>query len=248
MSAGLLTGDGQEVSLRFKTRLAGCLYLLIILGGLFAPFAIAPSGMMLGEAAQPTAAAIMAAKPLFVLGGVIQPLVYCCDVGVALIFYDLLRPVHRDLALAAACFRLLFVAIASANMVNHFAPLILLSGADALSTFSPGQLYALALLFIRLRTYGFDIALIFFGIHWLFTGYLFFKSPLAPNILGLALAFGGVGYLSNIFAATLPSGIRSFLFPYILLPAGIAEASLTLWLIFARVNVSKWEQLANRSY
>lgn len=164
----------DEVSPRFEARFAGWLYLLIILGGLFAPFAVAPSGMMLGEAALPTTAKILAEKPLYIIGGVAQLLVYTCDVGVALIFYELLKPVHRNLALAATFFRLVFVAVASANMLNHFAPVILLSGGNYLSAFPPNQLQALALVFIRLRTYGFDIALLFFGFHCLFAGYLFF--------------------------------------------------------------------------
>jgi len=61
----------HEISPRFEAseaRFAGCLYLLIILGGLFAPFAIAPAGMMLGEAALPTTAKILAEKPLYVIG------------------------------------------------------------------------------------------------------------------------------------------------------------------------------------
>lgn len=58
-----------EASPRFQARIAGFLYLLIIAGALFVPFAVAPSGMMLGDAALPTAAKILASKPLYVLGG-----------------------------------------------------------------------------------------------------------------------------------------------------------------------------------
>ena len=38
-----------ETSPLFLARIGGLLYLLIIVGGLFAPFAVAPSGMMLGD-------------------------------------------------------------------------------------------------------------------------------------------------------------------------------------------------------
>jgi Domain of unknown function (DUF4386) len=229
---------------RLLARIAGFLYLLIILGGLFAPFAIAPTGLMLGEAAFPTAAEILAAKTLYVLGGAAQLLVYTCDIGVALIFYELLKPVGRQLSLFAAFCRLLFAAVASANMLNHFASLVFLSGAAFLTAFSPEQSGALALAFIRLRTVGFDIALVFFGFHCAVIGYLLFKSTFLPRILGIGLAIGGVGYLANIVATAIPSAIRHHLFPYILLPAGIAEMSLTLWLIFVGVNVPKWKAQA----
>jgi len=146
-----------EASPRFKSRMAGFLYLLIIVGALFAPFAVAPSGMMRGDAGLPTTAQILASKPLYVFGGAAQLVVGACDIGVALIFYGLLKLVSRGLALLAAFFRLVFVAIASANVFNHFAPLLLLSGAAYLNAFKPDQLQALALVFIRLRTIGFDI-------------------------------------------------------------------------------------------
>ena len=128
MNAGTTKKRIREISTRFEARLAGCLYLLIIPGSLFSPFAVAPSGMMLGDAALPTAAKILDAKPLYIIGGVAQLMVYTCDIGVAVIFYELLNPVHRSLALAATFFRLVFVAVAAANMVNHFAPAILLVG------------------------------------------------------------------------------------------------------------------------
>ena len=234
----------ERMSPRFKARIAGLLYLLIIAGGLFAPFAIAPTGMMLGEAALPTTAKILVSKPLYVLGGAAQLIVYACDVGVALIFYELLKPVSRSVALLAAFFRLVFVAIASANMFNHFAPLILLSGADYLRAFQPDQLQALALVFIRLRTFGFDIALVFFGLHCVLVGCLLFRSTFFPRILGAALAIGGICYMADILSTAIPPAIGAHLFPYIMLPAGVAEIALTLWLIIIGVNVSKWEKRA----
>jgi len=137
------------------------------------------------------------------------------------------------------------VAIANANLLNHFAALLLLSVGEYLSAFKPDQLQALALVFIRLRTIGFDIALVFFGFHCVVLGYLLFRSTFLPRILGLLLAIGGLGYMVNIFANVIPPAMRSHLFPYIMLPAGIAEISLTLWLIIVGVNASKWKAQAS---
>jgi hypothetical protein len=234
-----------ETSPSFKARTAGFLYLLIIVGAVFAPFAVAPSGMMRGHAALPTAAQILASKPSYVLGGAAQLFLGACDIGVALIFYQLLKPVSRSLALLAALFRLVFVAIANANVLNHFAPLLLLNDPEYLKVFSSDQLQALALVFIRLRTIGLDIALVFFGFHCVVLGYLLFRSTFLPRILGLLLAIGGLGYMVNIFASVIPPGIGVHLFPYIMLPAGIAEISLTLWLLVIGVNVQRWKEQAS---
>ncbi len=234
-----------ETSPRFRARVAGFLYLFIIVGALFAPFAVAPSGMMRGDAVMPTVDQIVASKPLYVFGGIAQLALGACDIGVALIFYELFKPVSRSLALLAVFFRLVFVAIANANVLNHFAPLLLLSRAEYLSAFTPDQLQALALLFVRLRTIGLDIALVFFGFHCVVLGYLLFRSIFFPRILGVLLAIGGMGYLANILANVIPPTIGHHLFPYIMLPAGIAEISLTLWLIIVGVNVQRWNELAS---
>jgi hypothetical protein len=220
-----------EASPRFKSRMAGFLYLFIIVGAMFASFAVAPSGMMRGDAALPTTAQILASKPLYVFGGVAQLVVGACDIGVALIFYRLLKPVSRGLALLAAVFRLVFVAIANVNVLNHFAPLLLLSGAEYLSAFKPDQLQTLAL--------------VFFGFHCVVLGYLLFRSTFFPRILGLLLAIGGIGYMLNIFVNIILPAIGAHLFPYIMLPAGIAEIGLTLWLIIVGVNASKWKAQAS---
>ena len=228
-------------------RIGGSLYLLIILGGLFAPFAVAPSGMMLAEPTLQNVGRIQASGPLYALGGAAQLVVYACDIGVALVFYELLKPVSKKIALLAAFFRLTFAAIASANITNHFALLVILSGSHSLDAFSPGQLQTIALTFLTMRTLGFDIALFFFGFHCVIVGYLLYRSTYLPRILGMALAVGGLGYVANIFARVIPLSVEVHLFPYLMLPAGIAEIVLTLWLMIRGLNVVRWRERISAS-
>ena len=237
-----MTERTKDYSPRTMARIAGFLYLLIIIGALFIPFATVPSGMMRGDAALPTVAHILAAKQLYILAGIGQAILGACDIAVALILYQLLKPVGRSLALLAAFFRLVFVAIANANLLNHFAPLLLLSG--DLGAFTPEQLQALAGMFLRLRTIGLDIALVFFGFHCVILGYLLFRSTFFPRVLGLLMAVGGVGYIANIFATVLPLDVAARLFPYVMLPAGVAELGLSLWLVVVGVNAAKWRSRA----
>jgi hypothetical protein len=58
------------------------------------------------------------------------------------------------------------------------------------------------------------------------------------------LAIGGAGYLVNIFANVIPPSIQARLFPYVMLPAAIAEILLTLWLIIVGVNAQRWNEQA----
>jgi hypothetical protein len=235
-----MTERTGQYSPRLNARIAGMLYLSIIVGALFVPFAVPPSGMMQGDTALPNVARILASKQLYILSGIAQLILGACDIAIALIFYELFRPVDKSLALLGAFFRLVFVAIANANVLNHFVPLLLLSGANNLAAFTPAQLQALAMEFLRFRTLGLDVALVFFGFHCIIVGYLIFRSTFLPRILGLLLAIGGVGYVANIFASFLPHTLAIRLFPYVMLPAGAAELLLSLWLIAIGVNTAKW--------
>src|SRR5262249_56056628 len=88
-----------------------------------------------------------------------------CDTAVALILYELLKPVSRSLSLLASFFRLAMVAILGANLLNLFAPLVLLKGAPLLTAFKADQLQALALVSLKLYPNGSFIPSLFFCFH-----------------------------------------------------------------------------------
>jgi Domain of unknown function (DUF4386) len=62
----------------------------------------------------------------------------------------------------------------------------------------------------------------------------YFQIAFFPRILGIGVAAGGIDYVANILATAFPPDIGAHLFPYIMLPAGVAEISLTPWLINPR--------------
>ena len=238
-----MTDRTVETSPRLKARIAGVLYVIIIILAVFAPFPVAPSVLTRGDVVA-TAAKMLASKSLYSLGGAAELIVYACDIAVALIFYELLKPVSRELSLLAVFFRLTFVAIASANVLNHFAPLLFMSGPEYLTAFKPDQLRALTVTFIRLRTIAFDIALVFFGFHCVIVGYLFLRSTFFPRILGALLAVAGLCYLTNSFASFLSSAFAAHLFPYTL-ALGVGEILLPLWLLVIGVNAQRWKEQAS---
>ncbi len=215
-------------------RIAGALYLLIIVGGLFTEAFVRSSLIVSGDATA-TANNIVASESLFRTGLVADLIVFLCDVGVAILFYVVLRPVSKTLALVAASLRLVMAAIAGFNVLNLLAPLLLLSGADYLSVFQTDQLHALVLLFLKIHTYGYHIALTFFGLHCMVLGYLLYKSDFFPRILGVLLIIASFGYLLNSFSAFMPNTI-SISYLILLLPALIAEVSLCGWLLVKGVQ------------
>ena len=164
------------------SRTAGILYVVIIVMAMFGEFFVRGSLVVHGDAAA-TAANIIGAPALFRLGFAADLIAFCSDVGVALIFYVLLRPVNRNLALAAAFFRLVQTAILGGNLLNH-----LTAAASRrhgyLAAIPPEQLHALALLSLEIHSYGYDVGLVFFGFHCLIAGYLFAISGYFPRLIG----------------------------------------------------------------
>jgi Domain of unknown function (DUF4386) len=233
-----------EASPRLKARIAGVLYLLVFVAAPFAEFFVRGRLVVYGDAAA-TATNILAHEPLYRLGLAAELITLACDAAVALIFYELLKPVSRSLSLFAAVFRLIFAAIMAVNTLNYFAPLVLLGGGHFLTAFKTDQLQALALVPLSLYGTGYIISLVFFGFHCLLIGYLIFRSAFLPRIVGVLMAIAGSCYLINSFANLLSPPLQNHLFPYILLLPGVAELSLMLWLLVMGVNVQRWKEQAS---
>ena len=222
-------------------RIAGICYLAIIFLGMFGELYVRGALVVSGDAAA-TSAAISASPMLWRAGIVGDLLMQVLDVPVIVIFYYLLRPVSRSLALFATLLNLVQTAVLVMNKLNLMVPLFLLERSSYLAAFSPEQLHAISSLAIKAHAYGFAIGLIFFGFACLATGYLIFKSGYLPKILGLLLAMAGLSYLINSFALLLAPSLADAISPAILIPAFVGELLLTLWLILKGVNIEQWRQ------
>ena len=137
---------------------------------------------------------------------------------------------------------LVAIPIAFINELNKFAALLLLSGADYLTVFDPGQLHAQVMFFLDLYTGGVFIAQIFWGL-WLFPlGYLVFKSGFLPRILGVLLIIGCFGYVIDSLAFMLFPSYEGSVALVVMAPNFISEFALFLWLLIKGVNVKEWEK------
>jgi Domain of unknown function (DUF4386) len=191
-----MTDRTAEASPRIKARIAGVLYLLI--------FIVAPA-----DASTATPARIL--------------ITLACDTGVALIFYDLFKPVSRNLSMVAAIFRLMLAAIMAVNSLNYFGVLKVFNAAHSPAAFNRGD----------------EVSLVPFGCHCLLIGYLILRSNFLPRILGLLMTFAGLGWLTF-----LSPSLANHLYPYVLAPGILGEGALTLWLLAVGVNDQRWKEQA----
>jgi hypothetical protein len=225
-------------------RIGGILYLIIIATGIFGELFVRGKLVVAGDAGA-TAANILASQLLWRASIAGDLIMHVCDVPLMLIFFVLLRPVNKILALLAVLFNLVTTATLVATKLALVVALFLLGKADYLKAFEPAQLNVLTYLAIKADGHGFSIGLIFFGCECLVLGYLIYKSGYFPRVLGVLMQVAGLCYLTNSFALLLAPKVESALFPFILVPCFIGEMSLCLWLIVKGVNLAKWERQAS---
>ena len=229
-----------QTSPNFYARIGGFAYLFIIIAGALGELFIRNTLLVQGNAAA-TANNIAASPLLWRMGIAGDLLMHVCDLIVAIVYYKLLRPVNKDLALLAVFFGLIQTAVLVANKMNMVMPL-LLQNADYLKAFTQEQLQAWAYLSVKSHSYGFGIGLIFFGFECLIDGYLIFRTGYLPKVLGVMIQIAGLCYLINSFALILAPALANRISPAILLPPFVGELSICLWLIFKGVNLVKWNE------
>lgn len=235
-----LANRTADHSPRGMTRLAGFLYLVIVVASIVAHFYV-PSQLMVPGDAAATANNILAAEPLFRAGIGSEIVILLCEIVLSIVLYVLFKPVSKTLSLVAMVFRLAMTTIHAINLLNSFFVLLLLSGTDGLAAFTTDQLHALVLLFLNAHHYGFTIGIVFLAPHVFLLGYLIFKSGYFPRILGILFLLAACGYLVDSTALLfVPSYGATPAF--LALPIAIAEIAFPLWLLVKGANAEQWNK------
>jgi len=237
-----MMGRAIEASPRLWARIAGVCYLITICMGVFAEVFVRGK-LVVSDDAAATAANILAHEPLYRLGLVADVIMLASYIAVTLLFYVLFKPVGASLSLLAAFFSLVGIGVLAVNCLTHVAPLIFLRGARSLSGFETTQLQGLALASLKLHSRGYSISGVFFGPYCVLVGYLTFRSGFLPRTIGVLMAIGGMSYLTSSFALFALPSVAAHL-PDVTVLGGIAELSLTLWLMVLGVDTLKWEEKA----
>ena len=180
----------------------------------------------------------MASQGLWRLGFLSDLIMNTSFLLLPLAFYVLLKAVNKNLASLMVIFVLVGASIGFINMLNHFAPLPLLSGADYLTVFEAGQLHAQVMLSLNWFEAGYSIAGIFHGL-WLFPlGYLVYKSGYFPRIFGVLLMIACFGFLIQALTFLLAPSYEVITYPGIVVMI-IAEFGFCGWLLVKGAKVQR---------
>lgn len=211
-----------------QARVAGLLYLLASLPGVFCLLYVPSHFIVSGDAAA-TANKIAGSEFVFRLGIVSELIGFTGFIFVVRALYRLLVGVHKAHASLMVTLMLISIPITLVNVLNETAALTLLGAANFLSAFGQPQREALAMLFLHLHFDGFTVAQIFWGLWLIPFGVLVYKSGFFPRILGVLLIIACFGYLANSLVAlgVLPSNVPSRVVGQLT----ICEAPMILWLL-----------------
>jgi membrane-bound metal-dependent hydrolase YbcI (DUF457 family) len=211
-------------------RVAGFLYLLAIIVGLFA-LEYVPGTLIISGNAVETAHNILTNELLFRLGMAGDLAGGTLWLFVVLALYQLLKDVDRAQAhLMVVLGAFMQVPLFFVNVVNYAGALLFLEGAPFLSGFSVVQRDAMAMAFLQLHHYQLLASLVFAGL-WLFPlGILVFKSRFLPRSLGVWLCVDCFAWLADCFtgfaAPQYTSAVGRFT-----TPVQFAEIALMAWLL-----------------
>ena len=235
-SAAQPSAEAAARSTRLSARVAGGLYLLIILGGLFGEAVVLGRLTTAGDAAA-TAKSIAGNAGLWRAGlGVHLAYLAAAAPIMYVLLFRILRPFEPALAQMALLFAAISAAVEGAALLQLYVPLALIENPGALGGLANGEGEALGYLAIRLYESGFGFALLFFAGFCAATGLALVRSRLVPRAIGWLMVAAGACYFGSSLATVVAPDLARLLFPWILLPCLVGEASLALWLLFKSVD------------
>ncbi len=220
--------------LKKTARLAGLLYLLMVITGVYIIMYV-PSKIIVWEDADTTAKNILSNEFLFrtgIIGDIISNTIF---LFLVLVLYKLFKQVNEHRAILMVAFVIVQIPVLFIMEAFNITSLMLFKG-EILKTFEPAQRQDLAMLFFKINDYGGLILEMFWGLWLLPFGQLVCKSKFIPRIFGILLISAGIAYMIDSFISLLFPSYHAFVNQPTLLLVAIGEISITLWLLIKGVK------------
>ncbi|WP_298475504.1 DUF4386 domain-containing protein [uncultured Maribacter sp.] len=212
-------------------RLAGLIFLILAITGIFAEFFVRQKLYVPGDLAA-TYTNITENQWLFRLGFVSDLLMSTSFFFYVFVMYTVFKKVNKNLSLLMLLLTVISVAMFCQNALNQFAGLKLLTTDYYVGALNYEQLQSLATFFTNIHMDGYLVNQIFYGLYMFPLGYMIFKSGLAPKVIGVFLMLGAIVDIIDFIVYFLYPNINSVFLQNITIPADIGEISLCLWLLF----------------
>lgn len=227
------------------SRIAGVLYLIVIITGLFSLMFVPKNLFVYGNALE-TAQNIYQKTGMFRISLASSVICYLAFTFLVIFLYQILSTVDIFTARVMMILALISVPISFYNLINKYAILDLIKDNTSDLVQKSPKIMEL------LNNYdnGIFILTVFWGLWLLPFGFLVFKSGFYPRIIGVLLMIGCFGYLINFFGNTLYDDYQNILvLQYLKLLPTLGEFSICFWLLVvgARQKSLKINNYENRT-
>jgi Domain of unknown function (DUF4386) len=214
---------------RRPARLAGFLYLLLTIAGVFTLIVVPGRTIVAGDATT-TAAKILGSESLYRAGIAVSIFNSVLFLLLAVALYRLFMEVHATLAKLMVILVLVQVPLAIGDAMNQLAALLLLKGEPYLAVFDAAQKNALAMLFLHINGQGTIASELFWGLWLVPLAILVYRSGFLPRFLGVYLAVNALAYVALCAVGLLWPQHLAFANRYSF-PALWGEPAFTVWLL-----------------
>jgi uncharacterized protein DUF4386 len=218
-------------------RVAGALYLLVVLSGPFVLLYV-PGKLFVPGDATATVHNIATHQTLFRAHIAVSLVSELLFIAVAWTLFRLLKGVHAPLAAVMLALVLIDAPLAFLGVANEVGALAFIRSPEFLSVFDKPQRDALAILLINFDRKGTLVSEVFWGLWLLPLGTLVYRSRFLPRVLGAWLVANGLAYVA-ISLTGLVSPARQGMAMTIATPVLFGEAALMLWLLIVGVRVQR---------
>jgi hypothetical protein len=149
------------------------------------------------------------------------------------VFYILLEPVDRNLALLSAFFGIASMITFAVAESAFFASSLIVRDAAGMGAFTTEQRNALAYLSLRISTMIAALFLILYGTATMLRGWLMARSGYFPKWIGVLMMIGGAGFFLRTMTYILAPSLSS---PVMLMPLALGAIPLMLWLVIKGIR------------
>ena len=226
--------NNKAYSLKKTARLAGFLYLLMIITGVYSIVYVSSKISVKGDAAT-VSNTVLSNEFLFrtgIAGDFVSNIVFLLLV---LSLYKLLKQVNQHRAKLMVA--LVIVQIPAVFIMEAFniTSLMIFKG-EIFQAFEIRERHDLAMLFFRINEYGTMALELFWGLWLIPLAQLVYKSGYIPRVIGILLMINGVAYMIDSFIFMLLPDNHAFINQFILLFVIPGEISIMLWLLIKGVK------------
>ncbi len=233
------TSDGPNRHL--LARWAGVSYVALFVLAIFANFMVRERLVDQGDPAA-TFANLVESEQTVRYAVIAFLIIFLLDVFVAWALYYVFRPVGAALSQLTAWFRIVYTVFLGVAAVFLYSVLRLIDQADPMLEMTQAARESAVMLALDAFNATWLIGLAAFGVHLILIGAMILRSQMAHRLLGIVVGVAGAAYVFDTVAYTLVenySANADVFTAIVAVPAVIAEAAFTIWLLLGAGTTSE---------